>query len=54
MSPGSRAGTAAADPGAEPSETGFDPRLYARFPTPGERPAGEFEALEKVWARPRG
>ncbi|RZJ08882.1 MAG: cytochrome ubiquinol oxidase subunit I [Rubrivivax sp.] len=39
---------------AEPSETGFDARLYARFPTQGGRPAGEFEALEKVWETPTG
>src|SRR5690606_14224730 len=37
-----------------PSETGFDTRLYARFPTRGERPAGEMEALEKAWAPPGG
>ena len=39
---------------AEPSETGFDAGLYARFPTQGGRPAGEFEALEKVWETPTG
>lgn len=37
-----------------PSETGFDPRLYERFPTAGERPAGELAALEKAWASPSG
>jgi cytochrome c oxidase subunit I+III len=36
------------------SETGFDPALYERFPTTGERPAGELEALEDVWCAPRG
>ena len=39
---------------SEPSETRFDTRLYARFPTSGERPPGELEALEKVWASPKG
>jgi cytochrome c oxidase subunit I+III len=39
---------------AQPSETGFDASLYARFPTQGGRPAGEFEALEKVWKTPTG
>jgi cytochrome c oxidase subunit I+III len=37
-----------------PSETGFDTRLYARFPTTGERPAGELAALEKAWELPTG
>ncbi|MFG6414287.1 cbb3-type cytochrome c oxidase subunit I [Roseateles sp. DC23W] len=37
-----------------PSETGFDTKLYARFPTQGGRPAGELEALEKVWETPTG
>jgi len=36
------------------SETGFDTRLYARFPTQGGRPAGELEALLKAWETPRG
>jgi cytochrome c oxidase subunit I+III len=36
------------------SETGFDPALYDRFPTTGERPAGELEALEQVWCAPKG
>ena len=36
------------------SETGFDPALYERFPTAGERPAGELEALEEVWCGPKG
>ncbi|CAN7370394.1 cbb3-type cytochrome c oxidase subunit I [Brevundimonas sp. LjRoot202] len=35
------------------SETGFDPALYERFPTAGERPAGELEALEEVWCGPK-
>ncbi|MDR7298281.1 cytochrome c oxidase subunit I+III [Pelomonas aquatica] len=42
------------DAAAEPSETGFDARRYARFPTQGGRPAGEFEALQKVWETPTG
>ncbi len=36
------------------SETGFDPTLYERFPTSGERPEGELEELERVWQAPRG
>ncbi|QHE88580.1 cbb3-type cytochrome c oxidase subunit I [Hydrogenophaga sp. BPS33] len=36
------------------SDTGFDARLYERFPTTGRRPRGEFEALKKVWATPTG
>jgi cytochrome c oxidase subunit I+III len=48
------AGSMPADDAARPSETGFDTRLYDRFPTPGERPPGEFEALEKVWETPTG
>jgi cytochrome c oxidase subunit I+III len=36
------------------SATGFDPALYDRFPTAGERPAGELEALESHWPKPRG
>jgi len=36
------------------SETGFDPALYERFPTTGERPPGELEELERIWCRPRG
>ncbi len=36
------------------SETGFDPALYERFPTEGERPAGELEELERVWKAPEG
>ncbi len=52
MTPGAAGGA----PGAavEPSETGFDTALYTRFPTSGERPPGELEALEKVWAGPKG
>jgi len=53
--------TRAATPGVDgavrdvrASETGFDTRLYARFPTQGGRPAGELEALEKVWETPGG
>jgi cytochrome c oxidase subunit I+III len=37
-----------------PSETGFDTRLYARFPTQGPRPEGEFAALKKAWRAPSG
>ncbi len=37
-----------------PSETGFDARLYERFPTQGGRPADELATLEKVWAIPTG
>ncbi|WP_166036832.1 cbb3-type cytochrome c oxidase subunit I [Sphingosinicella sp. YJ22] len=36
------------------SETGFDPALYERFPTTGERPAGEFDELNRIWAAPTG
>ncbi|WP_334164127.1 cbb3-type cytochrome c oxidase subunit I [Phenylobacterium sp.] len=36
------------------SETGFDPRLFDRFPTEGPRPAGELEELERVWRAPTG
>lgn len=36
------------------SETGFDPTLYERFPTKGERPPGEFEELERIWEAPGG
>ncbi len=35
------------------SETGFDPALYDRFPTP-PRPDSEVEELERIWCRPRG
>ncbi|WP_260499476.1 cbb3-type cytochrome c oxidase subunit I [Aquabacterium sp. J223] len=42
------------DAAALPSETGFDPALYRRFPTAGGRPAGELQALEKVWQTPSG
>jgi cytochrome c oxidase subunit I+III len=45
---------ALADAQAEPSETGFDAQLYRRFPTHGDRPPGEFEALTKVWETPTG
>ena len=53
--------TQAATPGVDgavrdvrASETGFDTRLYARFPTQGGRPAGELEALKKAWETPAG
>jgi cytochrome c oxidase subunit I+III len=36
------------------SETGFDPALYDRFPTKGERPAGELAQLERIWCKPKG
>lgn len=42
------------DAAHEPGETGFDTRLYLRFPTQGGRPAGELQALEQVWASPKG
>jgi cytochrome c oxidase subunit I+III len=48
------AGAPTAAAAADPSETGFDTALYARFPTPGERPRAELEALEKAWAAPQG
>jgi cytochrome c oxidase subunit I+III len=35
------------------SETGFDPELYKRFPTEGDRPKEELEQLEEVWCGPR-
>ncbi|WP_421729642.1 cbb3-type cytochrome c oxidase subunit I [Brevundimonas sp.] len=41
-------------PGGAPSETGFDTRLYDRFPTSDPRPDGELEALERIWCAPRG
>ena len=36
------------------SETGFDTRLYARFPTKGPRPKGELAGLKKAWRAPPG
>jgi cytochrome c oxidase subunit I+III len=42
------------DGAAQPSETGFDTRLYARFPVQAERPPGELEALKAVWETPAG
>ncbi|MXP41396.1 cytochrome ubiquinol oxidase subunit I [Altererythrobacter soli] len=36
------------------SETGFDTRLYERFPTSEPRPEGELEELQRIWAAPRG
>jgi cytochrome c oxidase subunit I+III len=36
------------------SETGFDPKLYDRFPTKEPRPEGELEELQKIWAPPQG
>jgi cytochrome c oxidase subunit I+III len=36
------------------SETGFDPRLYERFPTDEPRPEGELQELERVWQAPKG
>jgi len=37
-----------------PSETGFDTRLYDRFPTNEPRPEGELERLEQIWCAPKG
>ena len=42
------------DAATAPSETGFDAQLYDRFPTQGDRPPGELEALKKVWETPTG
>ena len=36
------------------SETGFDPALYRRFPTKGERPPHELDELERIWCAPKG
>ena len=36
------------------SETGFDHRLYERFPTRDPRPEGELEDLERIWKSPTG
>ncbi|WP_338503743.1 cbb3-type cytochrome c oxidase subunit I [Sphingomonas kaistensis] len=36
------------------SETGFDPKLYDRFPTREPRPEGEFERLKEIWKSPTG
>lgn len=36
------------------SETGFDPKLFDRFPTAEPRPQSEVEELERIWAAPRG
>src|SRR3546814_4953346 len=36
------------------SETGFDPKLYERFPTAEDRPPDELEKLEAIWKAPRG
>ena len=36
------------------SETGFDPALYERFPTQGERPQHEKPQLDRIWCKPRG
>ncbi|WP_129791306.1 cytochrome c oxidase subunit I [Sphingosinicella sp. CPCC 101087] len=44
----------AVPPAASVSETGFDPTLFDRFPTSGERPEGELGELEHVWRAPRG
>ena len=42
------------DAATAPSETGFDAQFYQRFPTQGDRPPGELEALKKVWETPTG
>ena len=36
------------------SETGFDTRLYERFPIPEKRPDEEHEELKRIWAAPGG
>ena len=36
------------------SETGFDPKLFDRFPTQDPRPDGEFESLRRIWCAPKG
>jgi cytochrome c oxidase subunit I+III len=36
------------------SETGFDPKLYDRFPTRDPRPEGERDELERLWCPPKG
>lgn len=36
------------------SETGFDPKLFERFPTREPRPQGELAELEQVWRAPTG
>lgn len=36
------------------SETGFDPRLYDRFPTKEPRPEGELDELKRIWCAPKG
>ncbi|KQW50020.1 MULTISPECIES: cbb3-type cytochrome c oxidase subunit I [unclassified Roseateles] len=56
MTAGGSPGVAGAvrDAAAGPTETGFDTRLYERFPTQGERPPEELEALKKVWETPKG
>ncbi len=36
------------------SETGFDPKLYDRFPTAEARPQSEVDDLNRIWAAPRG
>ncbi len=35
------------------SETGFDPKLYDRFPTKGPRPKEELSELKRIWCAPR-
>ncbi|WP_269713300.1 cbb3-type cytochrome c oxidase subunit I [Caulobacter sp. NIBR2454] len=36
------------------SETGFDHKLYDRFPTKGARPKGELDELKRIWCAPKG
>jgi cytochrome c oxidase subunit I+III len=36
------------------SETGFDHRLFDRFPTPDARPQSELDELERIWKAPSG
>jgi cytochrome c oxidase subunit I+III len=35
------------------SETGFDPKLFDRFPTQAKRPPDELEKLVSIWAAPK-
>lgn len=36
------------------SETGFDPALYDRFPTPEAQPDSDVEELKRIWKAPTG
>ncbi|TFI57053.1 cytochrome ubiquinol oxidase subunit I [Sphingomonas parva] len=35
-------------------EKGLDPAVYERLPRPGERPEGELDELNRIWAAPTG